>query len=251
MNHDRSPAAEAMFKNSKKYEAKSAGLDLAATKQISIDDVKWADIIFVMDERNDGHKSQLIDEFTELIKSKDVRVLGIPNYYRRYDPELYRLLRVRLEKEGIDVEETNYEDFINGLEDKKQMEILEGEKVEKKKTKERHYCEFSPDGLISYIVTDVPKKEKKLEKEEKKDGKILEGEKTFAEWNKLVKSTGESDNSSEKGGSFGRGKTYMSKYVAEILYKGFNKTPEEKAKEKEEEAKRKKIRENNRRGWVK
>lgn len=192
-NIDRSCAAEAMFRSSKKYEAKSAGVEPVATKVISKEDIEWADIIFVMDERNEGHKSELVDRFGGFVEMNIV-ILGIPNHFRRYDPELYRLLRVRLEKEGIDINETNYEDFAEGLEEKKEFELLEGEKVEKK-----------------------------------------------------------IDNSFQfTGGSFGMGATYMSsQLIRELFLKDLYKTPEEKAKEKEDEAKKKKIRGDNRRGWVK
>ena len=131
-NVDRSRAAEAMFKNSKKYEAKSAGIDPRATKVVSKEDVKWADIILVMDDRNEGHKIELVDRFGGFVEM-DIRILGVPNHYRRYDPELYRLLRVRLEKEEIDVEETNYQDFISDyLDDRRELAILEEENGEER-----------------------------------------------------------------------------------------------------------------------
>ena len=131
-NVDRSRAAEAMFKNSKKYEAKSAGIDPRATKVVSKENVKWADIILVMDDRNEGHKIELVDRFGGFVEM-DIRILGVPNHFRRYDPELYRLLRVRLEKEGIDIEETNYEDFISDyLDDRIELDILEEESEEER-----------------------------------------------------------------------------------------------------------------------
>lgn len=183
-NIDRSCAAEAMFRSSKKYEAKSAGVEPVATKVISKEDIEWADIIFVMDERNEGHKTELINRFPRSIRDKDLRVLGIPNYFHRYDPELYRLLRVRLEKEGIDVDETRYEDFIEGLEEKKEIEKLEGEKVEKKMDKPFQIQMCTGMGAsysLSYIAKDIlkdlnktPEEKAKEKEEEAKNKKIRE-----------------------------------------------------------------------------
>ena len=51
-NLDRSPAAEELFKDSDKYESKSAGVGPFAEKKVDQDLVEWADIIFVMDEDN-------------------------------------------------------------------------------------------------------------------------------------------------------------------------------------------------------
>ena len=94
-NIDRSPAAEALFKNSKKYEAKSAGLSDLTENPVTSQAIKWADIIFVMNESEEGHKSILLKKFPEA-QHKDIRILNIPNDFCRYDKELERLLRIRL-----------------------------------------------------------------------------------------------------------------------------------------------------------
>lgn len=102
-NIDRSPAAEALFQNSDKYEAKSAGLsEFFAEKKVASEDVEWADVIFVMDERNEKHKSILLKKFPEA-KNKDIRILNIPNEFCKYDKELERLLRISLGREGLEV----------------------------------------------------------------------------------------------------------------------------------------------------
>jgi len=99
-NIDRSPCAESLFENSEKYEVRSAGLSELAEKQVSKEDVIWADVIFVMDERNEEHKTQLLKKFPES-EDKDVRILNIPNNFCRYDTELNKLLRIVLEREGF------------------------------------------------------------------------------------------------------------------------------------------------------
>ncbi len=102
VNMDRSPAAEALFQNSDKYEAKSAGLSELTENPVTNQTIKWAEIIFVMDERNEQHKTLLLEKFPQA-EDKDIRILNIKNEFCRYDKELERLLRVKLEREGINV----------------------------------------------------------------------------------------------------------------------------------------------------
>lgn len=99
-NMDRSPAAESLFKDSKKFEAKSAGLSELTENPVTTQAIKWADVIFVMDERKEKHKSVLLKKFPEA-KNKDIRILNITNEFCRYDKELERLLRIGLEREGF------------------------------------------------------------------------------------------------------------------------------------------------------
>ena len=99
-NLDRSPCAEALFKNSGVFEAKSAGVGPFAEIKVSSEAVAWADIIFVMDERNERHKSLLIEQVPEAA-GKDIRILNVSNEFCRNDSELERLLKSKLEKEGF------------------------------------------------------------------------------------------------------------------------------------------------------
>jgi|GEM_PF-383783 len=95
-NMMRSPTAEDLFKDSEKYETKSAGiLDMAVVKatQAHID---WADTIFIFSEKENGHLTCLRRHFD--IAGKEVIDLGIPNIYDRGDPELVRLLKGKLAK---------------------------------------------------------------------------------------------------------------------------------------------------------
>lgn len=68
---------------------RSAGTSPSARRKVSIDDIRWADVIFVMEEK---HKSRLVAEFTSLIKNKPVHVLDIPDEYKYMDPELVEQL---------------------------------------------------------------------------------------------------------------------------------------------------------------
>jgi predicted protein tyrosine phosphatase len=96
-NIDRSPAADALFGDSDKFEARSAGVgpfcdeDKKVTKEL----VDWADEIFVMDERVQKHKTLLLKD-VPAAADKPIIILNISNDYLRYDPELERILRERL-----------------------------------------------------------------------------------------------------------------------------------------------------------
>lgn len=90
-NIDRSPAAESLFENSEKFEAKSAGLSELTENPVTKEMVDWADTIFVMEPE---HRDLLFEKFNGI--SKDIIILNVPNHFLRYDYELERLLRVKL-----------------------------------------------------------------------------------------------------------------------------------------------------------
>jgi len=95
---DRSHCAEALFENSEEIEARSAGFfPMDSSKNITMEKIKWASTIFVMDERTEFHKTQLLQKFPEA-EEKEIIILGVSNEFARHDPELERLLRVGLEK---------------------------------------------------------------------------------------------------------------------------------------------------------
>ena len=67
-NVNRSPTAESLFSNSRFYEAKSAGTDQHAVVRVSQDLIAWADVVFVMSEKEDGHLTFIQNNFS--IKGK-------------------------------------------------------------------------------------------------------------------------------------------------------------------------------------
>lgn len=83
-NQWRSPTAEKIFKQ-KGFSARSAGTSPNARNSISISDVKWADIIFVMEKK---HKNRIIAKFTRLVEHKPIHILDIPDDYKFMDLEL-------------------------------------------------------------------------------------------------------------------------------------------------------------------
>lgn len=92
-NQWRSPTAEKIFKQ-KGFSARSAGTSPNARNSISISDVKWADIILVMEKK---HKNRLIAKFTRLVEHKPIHILDIPDDYKFMDIELISHLEDAME----------------------------------------------------------------------------------------------------------------------------------------------------------
>ncbi len=92
VNLNRSPTAEALFKGSKKYQAKSVGINQLAKTVISGQAIRWADIVFCMENI---HKEYILENFPE-VNSKEIIVLNIPDIYIKDDPELVNLLKKKL-----------------------------------------------------------------------------------------------------------------------------------------------------------
>lgn len=88
-NQWRSPTAEQVWRKHPKVAARSAGTSPNARHKVSVEDIRWASVILVMEEK---HKSRLTAEFTRLLENKPIHVLDIPDEYRYMDPELIEIL---------------------------------------------------------------------------------------------------------------------------------------------------------------
>jgi predicted protein tyrosine phosphatase len=88
-NQWRSPTAEQVWRKHPALAVRSGGTSPSARHTVSSDDLLWADVIFVMEEK---HKSRLKATFSELLRDKPLHVLDIPDDYRYMDPELVDLL---------------------------------------------------------------------------------------------------------------------------------------------------------------
>ncbi len=88
-NQWRSPTAEQIWRKRPGVQARSGGTSPSARHTVSVDDVRWADVIFVMEQK---HKSRLTAEFSGLLADKTVHVLDIPDEYKYMDPELVEML---------------------------------------------------------------------------------------------------------------------------------------------------------------
>lgn len=88
-NQWRSPTAEAIWRRRPGFGARSAGTSPNARKPIGPADIRWADVIFVMERK---HEQRLRAEYARLLEYKGLHVLDIPDDYRYMDPELVDLL---------------------------------------------------------------------------------------------------------------------------------------------------------------
>ena len=94
-NRLRSPTAEQIFSRRENIEVESAGTNHDADNPLTEVLVAWADIIFVMEK---AHRAKLQRRFRAALKKARVICLDIPDDYELMDPELIRLLEVRVSR---------------------------------------------------------------------------------------------------------------------------------------------------------
>ncbi len=93
-NQWRSPTAEQVWKNHPGLLARSAGLSKAARRRLTVADLRWADLILVMEEK---HKSRIRAEYRDEVRHKRMHVLDIPDDYTFMQPELIEVLQLKVE----------------------------------------------------------------------------------------------------------------------------------------------------------
>lgn len=92
-NKLRSPTAENYFAE-QGFETRSAGTSKDAVNPVGIEDLKWADKIYVMEEK---HRQRVIAKFPRITKYKKIIVLNIPDNYKFMDKSLIEVLsRIKL-----------------------------------------------------------------------------------------------------------------------------------------------------------
>ena len=92
-NRLRSPTVERVFSEHPGLETDSAGLAPDADLQLDSDQVRWADLVVVMEKR---HRTALIRRFARLLSGTRVVCLDIPDNYEFMQPELVALLERRM-----------------------------------------------------------------------------------------------------------------------------------------------------------
>jgi predicted protein tyrosine phosphatase len=95
MNKWRSPTAEYLYRNDPRLQARSAGTRAEAKQRMNEGDIKWADVIFVMERE---HKQWIVAHFKSL-KLPRIEILDIPDDYQYMDPELQRQLQSLIDPE--------------------------------------------------------------------------------------------------------------------------------------------------------
>jgi predicted protein tyrosine phosphatase len=91
-NKLRSPTAEAIFADHPAIEVDSAGLNNDADIPLSEEQIKWADLIIVMEK---AHRIRLNRKFKRALAGKRIAVLDIPDEYEYMEPSLVALLKSR------------------------------------------------------------------------------------------------------------------------------------------------------------
>ncbi len=91
-NRDRSPTAEALYREDPRYEVRSAGTAPFAANPLSAELLRWADRVFVMCEREDQHQTQIKLRFPSI--GCRITDLDVEDRWPRGHPDLVaRLLK--------------------------------------------------------------------------------------------------------------------------------------------------------------
>ena len=88
-NQWRSPTAEKIFSRRTGLAVRSAGTSRNARRRITVNDLRWADIILVMEQK---HKSRIQAEYRDEVRYKNLQVLDIPDDFRYMNPDLIEIL---------------------------------------------------------------------------------------------------------------------------------------------------------------
>jgi protein-tyrosine phosphatase len=93
-NVDRSRTAEDLYQDDDRYVVRSAGVAPFATVPLTRDLLLWADRVFVMNEREDRHRTLIRVRFPDV--DRPIVDLDVRDLWRRGDPDLVTLLVRRL-----------------------------------------------------------------------------------------------------------------------------------------------------------
>jgi predicted protein tyrosine phosphatase len=94
-NQWRSPTAEALYRDHPQLEVRSAGIRPHARRRIGVGDIKWSDVIFVMERQ---HKKWIQDHFRDE-ELPPIEILDIPDDFGFMNSELQMLLRLAIDPE--------------------------------------------------------------------------------------------------------------------------------------------------------
>jgi predicted protein tyrosine phosphatase len=100
-NKWRSLTAEKIFDGLNGYEVRSAGTEEGARIKVTEGHIGWSDLIFVMEKK---HLRRLKDKFSNMLNSKQIICLDIPDDYKFMDEELIEILKSRI-SEHIEIPE--------------------------------------------------------------------------------------------------------------------------------------------------
>ena len=93
-NQKRSPTAARLYQGDPRLNVRSAGTSDSSRRRVSEDDLRWADLIVVMERK---YTARIRAKFPDLDLPR-VESLEIPDDYEYMDPELIDLLRDGVEQ---------------------------------------------------------------------------------------------------------------------------------------------------------
>ncbi len=95
LNRRRSVTAERLYRDDPRLEVRSAGVRAESPRRVGLADLRWADIVFVMERE---HKSWITARFRDA-ELPPIDVLDIPDEFEAMDAELQTMLRAMLDAE--------------------------------------------------------------------------------------------------------------------------------------------------------
>ena len=93
LNQRRSPTAERLFRGFEGYEARSVGADPRARAPVKLEDIEWADMVFVMEPK---HLQEVRRQFKSALTGKRLICLHIRDNYGFMAFELIETLKEKL-----------------------------------------------------------------------------------------------------------------------------------------------------------
>ncbi len=91
-NKRRSRTAEHIFKNDNRFKIRSVGLSQRSDRKITENDLRWANLIFVMEQE---HRDKIWELYGKM-QLPNIEVLNIADDYEFMDPELIEMLTERI-----------------------------------------------------------------------------------------------------------------------------------------------------------
>lgn len=94
-NQQRSPTAEELYRNDRRFEVQSAGTSRLATRGVDKSLVSWADVIVAMEAH---HAQSIRERFPAASRETRFIVLDIPDIFQFMDSTLQREISERFEQ---------------------------------------------------------------------------------------------------------------------------------------------------------
>jgi len=94
MNKWRSLTAEKIYKDHPLLDVRSAGTSSKARRKISVNDLRWSDIIIFMEDK---HSERIRAEFRQEVQYHEMHTLGVEDRFQFMDPELIEELQSHID----------------------------------------------------------------------------------------------------------------------------------------------------------